>query len=114
MADDADDAGDAPSQLNLRSLVLGAFTLTAALAWNDAAQAGIEALYPKNFPKGTFRASLVYAVVVTALVGIIFVLFQMVSGVASDVEHGKLVDAAPEKQRQLKCAADARVRAGRG
>jgi hypothetical protein len=54
--------------MELTTTLSNAFTLTAALAWNEAAKVAVKQI--ADDPDDTFRASLVYAVTVT-----IFVLF---------------------------------------
>ncbi len=58
-------------ELNIPTLVGGALTLTAAMAWNEAAKTGIQALDPQP-TKDSFRAALIYAIVVTILIIVIF------------------------------------------
>lgn len=57
------------TSLNVTEMIVGALTLTAALAWNEAAKSGIASIVPGK--KGTFQATLIYAVTVTILIIII-------------------------------------------
>lgn len=68
-------------QLSVPSLVAGALTLTAALAWNEAAKAGMRALYPRP-TKDSFAAMLAYAVIVTLVVLIVLVVARKTSAAA--------------------------------
>ncbi len=89
-------------ELDASALVGGALTLTAALAWNDAARKGIDLLYPKS-PGATFGASLTYAVVVTLLVAIIIFVFKGVAAGAARAENelgvGEGYRRAPRRAR---------------
>ena len=65
-------------EVNTSSLVAGALTLTAALAWNEAAKAGIQTLYPQP-TKGSFKAMLVYAVIVTLMIILVFHVIKLLT-----------------------------------
>ena len=79
-------------EFNLPTVVAGALTLTAALAWNEAAKAGIQSLYPG--PDGlSFHATLVYAIVVTILIVIIFYIIRAVTRAAKRVKNGSMTPA---------------------
>lgn len=56
-------------ELRPAAMLASALTLTAALAWNEAAKTGIAAVVPGK--GGTFGATFAYAVVVTILVIIV-------------------------------------------
>jgi uncharacterized BrkB/YihY/UPF0761 family membrane protein len=58
-------------EISLPALIGGALSLTAALAWNEAARAGIRAIFPHPTSR-SFLAAILYAVVVTLLVVLIF------------------------------------------
>lgn len=79
----------APSnyEVNISTLVAGALSLTAALAWNEAAKAGIQALYPQP-TKNSFQAAMVYAIVVTIIVILVFTGLRAATKVANDVGNG--------------------------
>lgn len=69
-------------ELNIPTLIGGALTLTAALAWNEAAKTGIQSLYPQP-TKDSFRAALAYAVIVTILIIVVFAGLRMASRAAA-------------------------------
>lgn len=64
------------TSLNVTELVVGALSLTAALAWNEAAKSGIASIVPGK--KGTFQATLIYAMTVTVFVIIILSIVRKV------------------------------------
>ena len=55
------------SVIDLRALATGALAFSIALAWNDAVNTSIKALYPNN-GGSSVRIKLAYAIVVTILV----------------------------------------------
>ena len=57
--------------LNVPALVASGFTLTAALAWNEAAKGVVRSVYPSH-QKNQTVGLIVYAIIVTILVVIIF------------------------------------------
>jgi len=56
----------------ITTLIFGAFSLVAALAWNDAIRASIDAIYP--IAQGGLLAKFIYALLVTAIVVIVSVI----------------------------------------
>lgn len=66
---------------SLGPVITGAVTLTAALAWNEAAKTGIETLYPQPTGK-SFKASLMYALIVTIVVIVIFMVMKTIQTAA--------------------------------
>lgn len=68
-------------QLDASAVIASALTLTAALAWNEAAKNGIRELYPDP-SGGSFRATLLYATVVTVLIVIIFAVMRTLGKVS--------------------------------
>ena len=54
------------SDISTPKLILGALSLTAALAWNEAASSGIRAIVPAQ--KSTFAGQLIYAIIVTLVI----------------------------------------------
>lgn len=72
--------GESEAQLSLRlavvqkvmELMMAAFSLVAALAWNDAVQSLFQKLFPQN---GGVGAKFVYALFVTAIV--VWVIIRM-------------------------------------
>lgn len=90
-------------ELNIPTLIGGALTLTAALAWNEAAKTGIQSLYPQP-TKDSFRAALAYAVIVTILIIVVFAGLRMASRAAA--RHAapiwnKPIPFAPTKKHQI-------------
>lgn len=82
-------AGDnGQDQFNLRSTLIGALSLTAALSWNEAAKALIGSAVPPN--TSSLFATLIYAGLVTVL---IVVLIYTVNFVAF-AELPKIADVA--------------------
>ncbi len=65
-----------PFELDLGGLVTGAFSLVAALAWNEAAKKGITAAFPFN-EKDSFKATLAYAVIVTLAIIVLFAVLRV-------------------------------------
>ncbi len=53
--------------LNGKRILSGALGLAAALAWNDAIKAAVDAVFPGN-KKGSLKALFVYALAVTLIV----------------------------------------------
>lgn len=74
-------------ELDLPSVVAGALTLTAALAWSEAAKSGIQSLYPEPYGN-SFHATLVYAVIVTILIIGMFYILRAATRVANKVKIG--------------------------
>lgn len=62
------------ADISVGSMMAGALSLTAALAWNETAKTGIEAVLPQQ--GDTFKGLLVYAISVTILVIILAVILQ--------------------------------------
>lgn len=56
----------ATDDVDVSKFILGALSLTAALAWNEAASSGIKSLVPAG--KSTFSGQLIYAIIVTLVV----------------------------------------------
>jgi hypothetical protein len=71
-------------QIHVSTLVAGALTFTAALAWNEAAKTGIQSLYPQP-TEGSFRATALYAIVVTILVVIVFTILQIATKTSAEL-----------------------------
>jgi len=61
--------------ISVSALVVGGVTLCAALAWNDAARAAIDALFPRR--GNSALASFVYAATVTAIVVAVLVAMRI-------------------------------------
>lgn len=61
--------------------ILTAFGLVAGLAWNEAIKSLIEYLMPMN--AGTILAKLIYALVMTALVVVVSLVFMRIFGKAT-------------------------------
>lgn len=55
-----------PLHLSLTSLLAGALSISAALAWNEAVRAGVRQVYPQ--PRDSAKAAVVYAIFVTIFV----------------------------------------------
>lgn len=68
--------GESSYQLDLGGVVAGAFSLVAALAWNEYAQQAIRHYYPRKGGGSSLKASLVYAIVVTLMVVAVFAAFR--------------------------------------
>ncbi len=72
--------GESERQMSLRlsviqkvmELMMAAFSLVAALAWNDAVQALFQKLFPQQ---GGVGAKFVYAIIVTAIV--VWIIFRL-------------------------------------
>lgn len=65
--------------ISTSSLLKGALTFTAALAWNEAAKNTINIIYP-NKDKDTIMAQLSYAIIITVLVILIVTIFNYING----------------------------------
>lgn len=61
--------------LSFKSLATGAFSLSAALAWNEFARTAIDRIYPDR-KDGGVKATLIYAMFVTALVVVLFYIIR--------------------------------------
>ncbi len=85
----------AGAKFSLPNVVAGALSLTAALAWNEAAKAGIDAIYPRP-DEGSFLATLSYAVIVTILIVIIF--YSLKAATSEVKKVGNVFDAT---ERQI-------------
>lgn len=97
-------------EFSLPTVIAGALILTAALAWNEAAKAGIQDLYPGP-DGGSFHATLVYAVIVTIRVVIIFYTLRAATRVAKKVKNSSMTSAPPRPRtpRATKKRAEARL-----
>lgn len=91
------DKKDDLPELQPAALIASALTLTAALAWNEAAKTGIAAVVPGE--TGTFGATLAYAVAVTILV---IVVLNIVRAVHNNFESIKSAfrDGPPAPARE--------------
>ena len=96
-------------EFSLPTVVAGALTLTAALAWNEAAKAGIQDLYPGP-DGGSFHATLVYAVIVTILIVIIFYILRAATRVANNAKNGSMTSAPPGRFPDASCRETCRCR----
>lgn len=64
--------------LNGWSILSGAVALVGALAWNDAAKASVEAMFPVN-KKGGAVMMIAYAIVVTAAMAVLVAAINLAS-----------------------------------
>jgi len=67
--------------LSFNALAVGAFSFSAALAWNDFARAAIEYVYPDNTKDGVKNA-FIYAVSVTVMVLLLMLIIRRVERLA--------------------------------
>lgn len=78
--------------LSLPSLIEGAFSLTAALAWNEAAKSIVNRVVPikdgEPDPTKKMKASIIYAILVTLFVVVMFVVYNTTRKAASVVANG--------------------------
>lgn len=90
------------SAISIGDMIAGALSLTAALAWNDAAKSGIDAAIP-NVGKNAV-GMLVYAVLVTVVVIMIARGWNTAKDVVNGV-HEKYATAAPPRGKNGGAAA---------
>jgi hypothetical protein len=78
--------------LSLPSLIEGAFSLTAALAWNEAAKSIVNRVVPikdgEQDPNKKMKASIIYAILVTLFVVVMFVIYNTTRKAAGVVADG--------------------------
>lgn len=63
--------------INIPTVATSALTLTAALAWNEAAKSTIEYIYPQTSKKSLW-ASLSYAILVTLIVATLLTIIRLI------------------------------------
>ena len=78
--------------LSLPSLIEGAFSLTAALAWNEAAKSIVNRVVPikdgEQDPAKKMKASIIYAILVTLFVVFMFIIYNTTRKAAGVVADG--------------------------
>ena len=82
--------------IKVGDLLVGALSLTAALAWNDAAQSGVRRLVPVE-GGDSFFGKFTYAVVVTI---IILIVFRAAKGIMKVADETELRISHPKKAEE--------------